>query len=96
MVNFAQNMLQKVSMAVAAAVELPLRERLFICKNQTPDIYFMPNDKLSYIKQVELDLTFVFAGHRSVNFSYGLTSKVCFIFEPGVQVSSKVEDMKKG
>ena len=39
LVNFAQNMLQKVSMAVAAAVELPLREGLFICKNQTPDIF---------------------------------------------------------
>ena len=37
--NFAQNMLQKVSMAVAAAVELPLREGLSIRKNQTPVIF---------------------------------------------------------
>ena len=39
LVNFAQNMLQKVSMAVAAAVELPLREGLSIRKNQTPVIF---------------------------------------------------------
>ena len=39
LVNFAQNMLQKDSTAVTAAVELPLREGLSIRKTQTPVIF---------------------------------------------------------